>query len=118
MKPHDTFRKVKISVWFCRKVKGGKIVQDWIMKGLLHCSKETELHLRKLEVTERGSHKKLGGWMSGLQRRRSHTTDCRGARREAGRAKTTKKGFTGSRTRASEEAVRDEKENDLGKPFG
>lgn len=118
MKPHDAFRKVKISVWFCRKVKGGKIVQDWIMKGLLYCSKETELHLRKQEVTERGSHKKLGGWMSDLQRQCSCATDCRGARRKAARAKTMKKGFRGSRTRASEKAVRDEKENDLGKSFG
>lgn len=29
-------------------------MQDWIMKGLLHYSKETEPHLRKQEVTERG----------------------------------------------------------------
>ena len=86
LKPHDAFRTVKISVWFCRKVKGGKIIQDWAMKGLLHYSKETELHLRKQEVTERGSHKKLGNWMSTLQRWRSCTTDCWGARKEAGKS--------------------------------
>lgn len=35
MKQHDAFRKEKTSVWFCGKAKGGKMMQDRILKGLL-----------------------------------------------------------------------------------
>ena len=91
---------------------GGKVIQDWIIKGLLHRSKETELHLRKQGVTEQ-----RGNCMHALRRWCSCTQTAGKQGREQVGAEIMKKGFRDSKTWASDEAVRDEKDRDFDKAF-